>query len=167
MRKPRNDASSGVMLSTPAKAGAQTEKKESVFPHSQEHSHVPERTCVLTRRKATKDELIRLALSPDGEVAPDVRARAPGRGAWIGVCRTDLHIVERDLLPLHSRIIPVHQIVGEVIDGAAAELSLGSRAGVSWIGGVDGDCWYCRHAMENLCDHPVFTGYSVNGGYAE
>jgi propanol-preferring alcohol dehydrogenase len=57
--------------------------------------------------------------------------------------------------------------VGEVVDGATAELPLGSRAGVSWIGGVDGDCWYCRHAMENLCDHPLFTGYSVNGGYAE
>ena len=53
-------------------------------------AHVPERTCVLTRRKATKDELIRLALSPDGEVAPDVRARAPGRGAWIGVTRAEL-----------------------------------------------------------------------------
>ena len=84
-----------------------------------------------------------------------------------GVCRTDLHIVERDLSPLHPRIIPGHQIVGEVIDGATSELPLGSRAGVSWIGGVDGDCWYCLHAMENLCDHPVFTGYSVNGGYAE
>lgn len=54
-----------------------------------------------------------------------------------------------------------------MIDGASAELPLGSRAGVSWVGGVDGDCWYCRHAMENLCDHPIFTGYSVNGGYAE
>jgi len=52
--------------------------------------HVPERTCVLSRRKGTKDELIRLALSPDGEVAPDVRARAPGRGAWIGVTRSEL-----------------------------------------------------------------------------
>src|SRR6478672_5915641 len=52
--------------------------------------HVPERTCVLTRRKGTKEELIRLALSPDGEVAPDVRARAPGRGAWIGVTRGEL-----------------------------------------------------------------------------
>ncbi|HVI05212.1 MAG TPA: DUF448 domain-containing protein [Sphingomicrobium sp.] len=52
--------------------------------------HVPERTCVLTRRKGTRDELIRLALSPDGAVAPDVRARAPGRGAWIGVTRTEL-----------------------------------------------------------------------------
>ena len=52
--------------------------------------HVPERTCILTRRKGTRDELIRLALSPDGEVAPDVRARAPGRGAWIGVSRAAL-----------------------------------------------------------------------------
>ena len=53
-------------------------------------SHVPERTCILTRRKATKDELIRLALGPDGSVAPDVRARAPGRGAWIGVTRSGI-----------------------------------------------------------------------------
>ena len=52
--------------------------------------HVPERTCILTRRKGTKDELIRLALGPDGQVAPDVRARAPGRGAWIGVTRSEL-----------------------------------------------------------------------------
>src|SRR6185503_9262001 len=53
-------------------------------------AHVPERTCILTRRKGTKDELIRLALGPDGGVAPDVRARAPGRGAWIGVGRAEL-----------------------------------------------------------------------------
>src|SRR5690348_11038156 len=52
--------------------------------------HVPERTCILTRRKGTKDELIRLALGPDGTVAPDVRARAPGRGAWVGVTRAEL-----------------------------------------------------------------------------
>jgi uncharacterized protein len=52
--------------------------------------HDPERTCILTRRKATKEQLIRLALSPDGEVAPDVRARAPGRGAWVGVTRAEL-----------------------------------------------------------------------------
>jgi predicted RNA-binding protein YlxR (DUF448 family) len=56
----------------------------------EKEAHVPERTCVLTRRKAAKEELIRLALSPEGEVAPDVRARAPGRGAWIGVARSEL-----------------------------------------------------------------------------
>jgi alcohol dehydrogenase, propanol-preferring len=84
-----------------------------------------------------------------------------------GVCRTDLHIAEGDLPPVRPQLIPGHQIVGEVAGGANAELPLGSRAGVSWIGGVDGDCWYCRHDMENLCDHPTFTGYTVNGGYAE
>jgi propanol-preferring alcohol dehydrogenase len=64
-------------------------------------------------------------------------------------------------------MIPGHQIVGEVTDGATTELPVRTRVGVSWIGGTDGECWYCRHAMENLCDHPTFTGYSVPGGYAE
>jgi predicted RNA-binding protein YlxR (DUF448 family) len=54
------------------------------------NAHIPERTCILTRRKGTKDDLIRLALGPDGGVGPDVRARAPGRGAWIGVARPEL-----------------------------------------------------------------------------
>ena len=84
-----------------------------------------------------------------------------------GVCRTDLHIAEGDLPPVRSQLIPGHQIVGEVVGGETAELPLGSRAGVSWIGGIDGDCWYCLHDKENLCDHPTFTGYTVNGGYAE
>jgi propanol-preferring alcohol dehydrogenase len=84
-----------------------------------------------------------------------------------GVCRTDLHIVEGDLPPLRPRLIPGHQIVGEVVDGATAELPVGTRVGVSWMGGTDGTCWFCTHAMENLCDHPVFTGYTVDGGYAE
>ena len=84
-----------------------------------------------------------------------------------GVCRTDLHIAEGDLPPIRPKLIPGHQIVGEVAGGATAELPMGSRVGVSWIGGVDGDCWYCHHQMENLCDHPTFTGYTVNGGYAE
>jgi len=53
------------------------------------------------------------------------------------------------------------------VEGATAEAPLGSRVGVSWMGGVDGECWYCRHGMENLCDKPTFTGYTVNGGFAE
>jgi propanol-preferring alcohol dehydrogenase len=84
-----------------------------------------------------------------------------------GVCRTDLHIVEEDLPPIHPKLIPGHQIVGEVVAGATPALPMGSRVGVSWMGGVDNDCWYCRHELENLCDHPTFTGYTVNGGYAE
>ncbi len=84
-----------------------------------------------------------------------------------GVCRTDLHIVEGELPPRLDRLIPGHQIVGEVTGGATAELPAGSRVGVSWIGGTDGTCWFCRSDMENLCDSPSFTGYTVNGGYAE
>ena len=84
-----------------------------------------------------------------------------------GVCRTDLHIVEGELAPKLQGVIPGHQIVGDVVDGATADLPLGTRVGVSWIGGTDGTCWYCRHQMENLCDQPTFTGYTVPGGYAE
>ncbi len=86
-----------------------------------------------------------------------------------GVCRTDLHITAGELPPLRSTVTPGHQIVGRVkklgqgIDGPAA----GARCGVSWLGGVDGTCLLCRKGRENLCDHPTYTGYSVNGGYAE
>jgi len=84
-----------------------------------------------------------------------------------GVCRTDLHIVEGELPQRKDALIPGHQIVGDVVGGATAELPLGTRVGVSWMGGVDGDCPLCRRGLENLCDSPVFTGYTVNGGYAE
>jgi alcohol dehydrogenase, propanol-preferring len=84
-----------------------------------------------------------------------------------GVCRTDLHIVEGELPPVRPGIIPGHQIVGEIVGGGAPELPPGTRVGVSWIGGTDGTCHYCRNRWENLCDAPTFTGYSVNGGYAE
>jgi len=84
-----------------------------------------------------------------------------------GVCRTDLHIVEGELPPRRERVIPGHQIVGEIVKGATAELPLGTRVGVCWVGGVDGNCWYCQRGLENLCDSPTFTGYTVDGGYAE
>jgi alcohol dehydrogenase, propanol-preferring len=130
-----------------------------------------------------------------------------------GVCRTDLHIVEGELPPRKPRVVPGHQIVGEVIagdfDGSTARVGrtllsdrekesggtstrartgghVGTgvlarpvepssttlirpkaRVGVSWIGGIDGSCSYCRRNMENLCDFPTFTGYTVDGGYAE
>ena len=84
-----------------------------------------------------------------------------------GVCRTDLHIVEGELPPRLPNLIPGHQIVGEIVAGATSDLPLGKRVGVSWLGGVDGDCPYCRRGLENLCDSPTFTGYTVHGGYAE
>lgn len=84
-----------------------------------------------------------------------------------GVCRTDLHVVEGELPPIQPHIIPGHQIVGEVVAGATRDHPAGSRVGVSWIGGIDGTCPYCRRGLENLCDAPTFTGYTVNGGYAQ
>ena len=105
---------------------------------------------------------VRPAAVPDvqpGHILLKVRA--------CGVCRTDLHIVEGELPALKPNVIPGHQIVGEVVDGAAPELPVGTRVGVAWIGGTDGDCGYCRRGQENLCDSPTFTGYTVDGGYAE
>jgi alcohol dehydrogenase, propanol-preferring len=84
-----------------------------------------------------------------------------------GVCRTDLHITEGELPQRRTPLIPGHQIVGDVVGGATTDLPLGTRVGVSWIGGTDGSCWYCQHDKENLCDSPTFTGYTVDGGYAE
>ena len=84
-----------------------------------------------------------------------------------GVCRTDLHIVEGELPAQRQPLIPGHQIVGEVAAGSVSELPVGVRVGVSWLGGTDGNCPYCRRGDENLCDSPTFTGYTVNGGYAE
>src|SRR5258707_7535175 len=103
----------------------------------------------------------------------DVSRPEPGAGQVLlrvlacGVCRTDLHIVEGELAPLRASLIPGHQIVGEIISGATPALPAGTRVGVSWIGSTDGVCWFCRNNRENLCDSPAFTGYSVNGGYAE
>jgi propanol-preferring alcohol dehydrogenase len=96
----------------------------------------------------------------------DVPIPEPGPGEVLlrveacGVCRTDLHIVAGELEPLRDAVIPGHQIVGR-------ESKTGARMGVSWLGGVDGTCLLCRKGHENLCDHPLFTGYTVNGGYAE
>ena len=86
-----------------------------------------------------------------------------------GVCRTDLHVVEGELPPRKSPIIPGHQIVGTVeeLGPDAQRFSKGTRVGIAWLHRTDGTCEYCRAGAENLCDHPSFTGYTVDGGYAE
>jgi propanol-preferring alcohol dehydrogenase len=84
-----------------------------------------------------------------------------------GVCRTDLHISAGELPQRQEMLIPGHQIVAEVVESPSAEFPKGSRVGVSWVGGTDGTCRYCQSARENLCDHPTFTGYTRNGGFAE
>lgn len=84
-----------------------------------------------------------------------------------GVCRTDLHIVEGELPVRLNMLVPGHQIVGVVDDPGGSHFRKGDRVGVSWMGGVDGTCRYCLQQRENLCDSPVYTGYTVQGGYAE
>jgi alcohol dehydrogenase, propanol-preferring len=86
-----------------------------------------------------------------------------------GVCRTDLHVIEGELPPKKSPVIPGHQVVG-VIEQSGPEVerfAAGARVGIAWLHKTDGICEYCRRGEENLCDEPLFTGYSVNGGYAE
>jgi propanol-preferring alcohol dehydrogenase len=86
-----------------------------------------------------------------------------------GVCRTDLHLVDGDLVPPSLPITPGHEIVGEVIaTGKAAErFRIGQRVGVPWLASSCGVCRYCESGRENLCENARFTGYHVHGGYAE
>jgi len=86
-----------------------------------------------------------------------------------GVCRTDLHVVEGELEPRKSPVIPGHQVVGLVESAgvAVSRLKPGARVGVAWLSSTDGVCDYCRAGQENLCEHANFTGYTVDGGYAE
>jgi propanol-preferring alcohol dehydrogenase len=86
-----------------------------------------------------------------------------------GVCRTDLHVIEGELPPRKSPVIPGHQIVGDVERQGenARRFGIGDRVGIAWLHRTDGTCEYCRSGAENLCDNPLFTGYGVDGGYAE
>lgn len=86
-----------------------------------------------------------------------------------GVCRTDLHIVDGELPEPKFPLILGHQIAGTVVAAGAnaRRFRTGDRVGVPWLGGADGTCPYCRRGQENLCDHPVFTGYTRHGGFAE
>jgi alcohol dehydrogenase, propanol-preferring len=105
----------------------------------------------------------------------EVEAPAAGQGQLLlrvhacGVCRTDLHIVDGDLLAHGLPRIPGHQIVATVeeIGRGAGRFQPGDRIGVPWLGWTDGECRYCRSDRENLCDNARFTGYDLDGGYAE
>ena len=83
-----------------------------------------------------------------------------------GICRTDLHIVDGELTEPKLPLVPGHQIVGTVA-GGGERFTEGQRVGVPWLGWTDGTCRYCRSGRENLCDRARFTGYDIDGGYAE
>jgi alcohol dehydrogenase, propanol-preferring len=84
-----------------------------------------------------------------------------------GVCRTDLHVVDGELPDPKLPIVPGHEIVGRVeAAGEGVDLKIGARVGIAWLAHTDGTCPYCKAERENLCDHPLFTGYTRDGGYA-
>jgi propanol-preferring alcohol dehydrogenase len=100
--------------------------------------------------------------------------RRPGAGEIsvqvlaCGVCRTDLHVYDGELPAVPVPIIPGHEIVGRIdaIGAGVAGLDVGERVGIPWLGHTCGECPYCRMNRENLCDRPLFTGYTRDGGYA-
>ena len=105
----------------------------------------------------------------------DVPKPGPGRGQLLvrvstcAVCRTDLHVVDGELPNPKLPLILGHQIVGRVeeIGEENSKFQIGDRVGIPWLGWTDGDCAYCRTGRENLCDNARFTGYTIDGGYAE
>jgi propanol-preferring alcohol dehydrogenase len=121
--------------------------------------------------------MVAMALDRAGKPLLQVErpVRAPKRGhilirvAACGICRTDLHVLDGDLPHPKPHVIPGHEIIGRVVAvGADVHgLKIGDRVGVPWLGATCGHCAYCRSGRENLCDSPGFTGYTIDGGYAE
>ena len=124
------------------------------------------KACVLHSTSKIETKPLDYTDAPDpvpakGEVLVRVHA--------CGVCRTDLHVIEGELPQRKSPIIPGHQIVGtiEKLGESSNRFALGTRVGIAWLHSTDRVCAYCRAGTDNLCDHPAFTGYTVDGGYAQ
>lgn len=106
---------------------------------------------------------------------PDKQRPEPGPGQLLlrvsacGVCRTDLHVVDGELADPHLPLVPGHEIIGrvEAVGAGVSGFAAGQRIGVPWLGWTCGRCIYCRTGRENLCEHARFTGYQMDGGYAE
>ena len=119
------------------------------------------RAMVLSAPRAPLQMQERSDPSPgDGEIRVKVSA--------CGVCRTDLHVVDAELPGIKYPIVPGHEIVGRVdlVGSSVTTQRIGDRVGVPWLGYTCGVCRFCREGMENLCDRPLFTGYTRDGGYA-
>src|SRR5581483_7611640 len=128
---------------------------------------MPERK---TRMKAMVLEKVKERLRAVERATP-----SPGRGEVLvkvracAICRTDLHVVDGELPDPKLPLIPGHEIVGTVAERGegAGRFRVGERVGIPWLGWTDGTCRFCRSGRENLCEHARFTGYTVDGGYAE
>lgn len=108
-------------------------------------------------------------------MAEEVPVPEPGPGQVLiqvnacGLCRTDIHVIDGELTQPKLPLVPGHQVVGRVaaIGRDVEAITSGSRVGVPWLGWTDGDCRYCREGRENLCDRALFTGYTLDGGFAQ
>ncbi len=124
------------------------------------------KACVLPKPAPIEKNPLEYAEVPTPQPA---KGEVLVRVRYCGVCRTDLHVIEGELPPRKSPVIPGHQVVG-VVEGlgeSARRFRIGARVGIAWLHRTDGVCGYCRSGAENLCDNPAFTGYTVDGGYAE
>ncbi len=119
--------------------------------------------AVVIRSAGTPPELIERPVPSPGAGQLLIKVHA------CGVCRTDLHIADGDLPLLHSPVVPGHEIVGRVhqVGPGVVGFAQGMRVGVPWLGWSCDDCAYCRWGEENLCDDARFTGYHIDGGYAD
>ena len=123
----------------------------------------PQMLAMVLTRPGTPLEADQVAMPTVGPGQVLIRVHA------CGVCRTDLHVVDGELPNPKLPLIPGHEIIGTVVERgeSATRFSLGDRVGVPWLAGTCGICPYCQSGRENLCDQPQFTGYSMNGGYAQ
>jgi propanol-preferring alcohol dehydrogenase len=124
------------------------------------------KACVLPKPAPIEKNPLEYAEVPTPQPA---KGEVLVRVRYCGVCRTDLHVIEGELPQRKSPVIPGHQVVG-VVEGlgeSARRFRIGARVGIAWLHRTDGVCEYCRSGAENLCDNPAFTGYTVDGGYAE
>jgi alcohol dehydrogenase, propanol-preferring len=124
------------------------------------------RAWVVQRCRPIDEGPLRRADRAEPEPGPgQVRVRI----SCCGVCRTDLHLAEGDLPPRHPEVAVGHEVVGRVdaLGAGASRFAVGDRVGVPWLGSTDGTCTWCRRGAENLCVQPTFTGWDIDGGYAD
>src|ERR1039458_4423839 len=124
------------------------------------------KACLLHSVGPIETNPLRFSDTPDPSITGDqvlVRVTA------CGVCRTDLHVIEGELPTRKLPLIPGHQVVGAIerVGDRVTRFRAGARVGIPWLHRTCGNCEYCRAGKENLCDNPTFTGYVVDGGYAE
>ena len=124
------------------------------------------KAMVLRERKPIEENPLTFTEVPDPEPAPgEIRVRVRA----CGICRTDLHVVEAELPPVTTPLIPGHQVVGIVdsIGKGAARFKIGDRIGIAWLRKTCCECGFCTSGRENLCESQRFTGYHADGGFAE